>query len=140
MDVSINYLAVVVAAVVQVLIGWLWYGTLFGKQWKKMMGFTDEHMRSMKMKPGQAMLGGFVSALVMAGVLSCIITYVNAYTLTEGVMVGARTAFWLWLGFAAPITLGPVLWERRPFRLWYLNAGFYLIALVAMGSILGALA
>lgn len=32
-------LAVVLAAVVSMIVGWLWYGPLFGKQWMALMGW-----------------------------------------------------------------------------------------------------
>ena len=33
--VEINYLAVLVAAIASMALGFLWYGPLFGNQWKK---------------------------------------------------------------------------------------------------------
>jgi len=56
--VEINYLAVLVAAIASMALGFLWYGPLFGNQWKKLMGFTDKSMKAMKMTPMQAMIGG----------------------------------------------------------------------------------
>ncbi|MBI3341870.1 DUF1761 domain-containing protein, partial [Candidatus Curtissbacteria bacterium] len=38
MEFQINYMAVVAAAVVNMVLGFLWYGPLFGKPWMKMMG------------------------------------------------------------------------------------------------------
>lgn len=69
-EITINYLAVLLTAIVRMIVGILWYGPIFGKQWKKLMGFTDESMKVMKMKPMQATAGGFVTALIMAYVLA----------------------------------------------------------------------
>ena len=52
--VDISYLAVLVAAAAAMAIGFLWYGPLFGNQWKKLMNFTDKGMKEMKMTPVQA--------------------------------------------------------------------------------------
>ncbi len=47
-QVPINYLAVVVAAIANMVLGFLWYGSLFGKQWIKLSGFTAEAMNEAK--------------------------------------------------------------------------------------------
>ena len=39
---EINYLAVIVAAIVGFSIGSLWYGPLFGKTWNREVGFREE--------------------------------------------------------------------------------------------------
>ena len=38
---EINYWAVVVAALSAFVVGWMWYGPLFGKSWMELNGFTD---------------------------------------------------------------------------------------------------
>ncbi|MGC9355126.1 MAG: DUF1761 domain-containing protein, partial [Mariniphaga sp.] len=42
---SINYLAVIVAALSSFMVGWIWYGPLFGKSWMKLHGFTEEELK-----------------------------------------------------------------------------------------------
>src|SRR3989344_4272333 len=118
MDIPIKWLAVVAAGVVNMVVGYLWYGPLFGKMWKGLMGFTDESMKSMAMKPMVAMAWGFVASLVMAYVLS-------RFAFVSGAIdvMGALTlAFWVWLGFLATTTIGSYLWEGKPFKLFVLCA------------------
>jgi len=38
-ELKINYLAVLVAVVLQFVLGFLWYGPLFGEPWMEMVGF-----------------------------------------------------------------------------------------------------
>src|SRR3989344_5085036 len=133
--VPLNYLAIVVAAVANMVIGMLWYGPVFGRQWKFLMGFTDDGMKSMAMTPTKAIIGGCIAALVMAYVLAHSLVFAAAYLKVEGVSAGLQAGFWNWLGFVAPITLGAVLWERRPWRIWFLNASYWLVALLPMGVI-----
>jgi|GEM_PF-3896784 len=57
MEVTINYWAVLGAGVAAVLIGFLWYGALFQKPWMRLMGFTFESMKAMKMTPMAANIG-----------------------------------------------------------------------------------
>ena len=48
--VTINYIAVLVAAIVNMVLGFLWYGPLFGKQWIQMMNFDKKKMAEAKRK------------------------------------------------------------------------------------------
>lgn len=138
MEVPINYLAVVVSAVVAMAIGFFWYGSLFGKAWMRLAGITQEEMKSMKMTPLGASIGGFIMSLLMAYTLAHAIVFGNAYLGTAGAAGGMMGAFWYWLGFIVPATSGVYLWEGKSFKLWALNAGYYLVALLAMGAILAS--
>ena len=131
---QINVSAVIVAAFAQFMIGGLWYGPLLGRQWSRLSGVSPE---SMKPSPGAlaAMVG---CSLVMAYVLAHVLVFATAYMKVSGIGAGLSSGFWMWLGFAAPITLGPVLYEGKPLQLWLINAGYYLVSLLAMGAILAA--
>ena len=137
MDISVNYLAVVLAAVANMALGFLWYGPLFGKSWQRMMGFTAESMKTMAMTPFAAMVGGFVGALVMAFVLAHVIVLGNAFYGTGGVSSALMGGFWSWFGFLVPVTAGSFLWEGKSAKLWVLNAGYWLVAILLMSAILG---
>lgn len=134
--VPINYLAVLGAAIVGFAIGAAWYGPLFGKKWQALMGFTPESMKSMKLSATQAMAGGFVATLVMAYVLAHALIFASSYLNVSGISAGLQAGFWNWLGFIVPVTLGVVLWEGKPWSLWILNTGYYLVLLLVMGTIL----
>ena len=68
MSITVNYLAVLVAAVVTFVIGGIWYSrALFGPRWMAAVGKTEEECR--KGNRGTALFGAFVSALMMAYVL-----------------------------------------------------------------------
>jgi hypothetical protein len=137
MQISINYWAVLVAAIANIVVGSLWYGPIFGKQWKKLMGFSDSDMRSMKMTPTQAYVGGLVTALIMAYVLA------HDAAAWAGFYGGAGTfafafqlAFWIWLGYVATTQVGSVLWEGKPWKLFWLNTFQSLVSFIVMASIL----
>ncbi len=137
MEVPVNYLAVLAAALSSMMLGFLWYGPVFGKQWKALMGMTKESTDPTKktgMNKSYVLMA--LGSLVMAYVLSYSLTFVSAYTQTTGIVAGAMVGFWTWLGFVAPVTLGVVLWEGKPWKLWFLNAGYYLVSLKIMGVIL----
>lgn len=138
MEININYLAVLVAAVASMVVGFLWYGVLFMKPWMRMMGYTKENMGKMNMSANKAYMLQFVGSLVMAYVLAHALIFASYYLDAEGVSAGVTAGFWNWLGFVAPVTLGVVLWENKPWKLWFINASNYLVALIVMGIIIAA--
>lgn len=138
MEDPVNYIAVLGATVATMILGALWYGPVFGKPWMRMMGFTPESMKSMKLSPGAAMGIMAVLSLLMNYVLAHGIVFGNAYVGTSGIEGGMTGAFWYWLGFCVPLTAGVFLWESKSWKLWAFNALYYLVALLVAGAILGA--
>ena len=130
---AVNYVAIIVAAIANMVVGYLWYSKmLFGKAWMKLMGKKDMGKKdSMLMMMG----AGYVSSVVMAYVLAIFIQLNGAVT----PLAGAMTAFWAWLGFVATVTLGSVLWEGKSVQLWVLNAAHHLVGMAVMGAVLVAL-
>ena len=129
---TINYLAVLVAAVASMVLGSLWYSPLmFGKLWMQLSGINMKEAppKSKMMKLYGAL---FVSTLVMVYVLAHMVDYAQATTAMEG----AQAGFWIWLGFVATVSLGSVLWENKPVKLYLLNNAFQLVSMMLMGVIL----
>lgn len=137
--VDVNYFAIFLAAVSSMVWGSLWYGPLFQKPWMKMMKLDKSKMSASSSEMGKLYGIQFVGSLFMAFVLSHALVFAKAYLGTEGVSAGLQTGFWNWLGFVAPVTLTTVLWEGKPWKLWMLNNGYYLVMLSTMGVILALL-
>lgn len=128
--------AVIVAAVVSFLVGWLWYSqALFGKLWMRESGIPKSAMDKAKKKSMMtSMTGGLLAQLVMAWVLAMFISATASFGVVEGML----SAFWIWLGFVATIAFGSVLWEGKSVTLFLINALHWLVALVIQGAIIGA--
>jgi hypothetical protein len=133
MDVPVNYFAVVASAIAAMVLGYLWFGPLFGKQWAHMSGVSMERMQKGGMSSYLIMFAG---ALLMAFVMSHSLIFASSYLGEVGISAGLMSGFWNWLGFVAPVSLGIVLWESKPWKLWAINAGYYLVVLCVMGIIL----
>ena len=133
---EINYSAVLVAGIIGMAVGALWYSPmLFGKQWMKWNGMSMEHMEAAKKGGmGKRYFAGFIGTLFMSCTIAHVILYARAYSLFAGKWIGGMIA----IGIAAPILLGSVLWENKPVKLWLLNSGYYLVTFAIMGAILGA--
>jgi uncharacterized membrane protein len=132
MDIAINYWAVIVCAVANMVIGSLWYGPIFGRPWRKLMGITDESMKEGGKGMGARYAALAVASLVMAFILALFVQM----ALVVDVMGALQLAFWLWLGFIATVMLGTVLWEQKPVRLYILNIAYYLVTLSVQALIL----
>mgnify|MGYP001579531602 CR=1 FL=1 len=132
-QVSVNYLAVLAAAVASMVVGFIWYGPLFGKLWISLMNFDKKKMQEAQKKGmGKTYALAFLTSLIMSYVLAQFVGYVQAATIAEGTVL----AFWLWLGFFATTQLGMVMWEGKPVKLYLLNTLHYLVTLGVMASIL----
>ncbi len=131
MDIStINWLAVVVAAVSSFIIGGLWYGPLLGKTFMRAADVTEETLGSGN--TGLIFGVAFVLQLVAAAVLAMFIgpDAGLAFGLAAG---GAVGLFWIAGAFGVVY-----LFERRPLAHWAVNSGYQVLAYLVMGAILGA--
>ncbi len=130
MEVHVNHLAVIIAAIASYALATLWYAVIFGKTWQKLTGITGT-----KPAPLNIVLS-LIGSFLMSFVLYHSIAFGNYYVGTTGINGGLMGGFFSWLGFVAPVTLMTKLYERKPWGLWLLDNGFWLISLLVMGSIL----
>lgn len=129
-EIPINFWAVLVAALVKMVVGAIWYSPpLFAGPWQKLTGVSEADMKAALPK---AMAVDLIGSLVMAFVLVHAVVYAGASTLALGAAVG----FLNWLGFVATVAIAQVTYERRPLRLFLINNGALLVSLVLMGAIL----
>ena len=129
----ISYVAVLVAAIANMVLGSLWFGPLFGKIWMKWSDITSAKLEQMKKQGmGKTYTVGFIASLIMSYVLAHFVDYVEATTLVAAVQL----AFWVWLGFIATVQIGGVLWEGKPVKLFALTTTYQLVSLVVMAIIL----
>jgi len=139
LDIHINYWAVLVSAIVFFVIGWAWHSVLFGKAWAKLMGFDklDKKKQQAMMKTmGRSMAFNFLTNLLTAYCMAWVVQSGAAFYHVSGVVLGLQTGFWIWLGFIATSQLNAVLWEGKPFKLYLINVGHFLVAYLAVGTIL----
>ena len=129
-EIPINWLAVIVAAIIRLAVGAVWYSPVgFGPMWLKTVGLTQERM--MAAMP-RAIAVDAVGSLLMAFILLHAVVYAGATTLLLGGTVGALN----WLGFVAVVLIATNVYEQRPLRSAWVSAGFNLLAMVLMGALL----
>jgi len=133
---DVNYVALLVAGVASMIIGYLWYSkTLFGNQRMKLSKVSEADIKAASKEMPKLYGTMYLASLVMAYVVAMFISKIGV----TDVMGGVTVAFWAWLGFIATTMLTGVLYERKPLNLYFINAGYQLVTLVVMGAILGAM-
>ncbi len=133
---SINLLAVLVATLSTFLVGWLWYGPLFGKAWMDAVGFTEEDLQEGNM----AKIFGlaFIFELIMAFNLAMFLTgspeAAETMSAGTGAFYGFLTGFG-WIFFAIAVHS---LYEKKSWKYIFINGGYWTVSFTIMGLILGA--
>ena len=129
---DINWPAVVVAVVVAQVLGFLWYGPLFGKRWMAALGKTEEEVRAEG--PGAAMAVAVVASLLHAVALALILSTWDDPDLVDGIGAGLLAS----VGFAAISVVSNGMFEDRPKFLMGLYAGYLTLSITVTGAIIGA--
>jgi hypothetical protein len=137
---GMNYLAVVIAAVVAWLAGAAWYGVL-AKPWVAAQGKTMEEFRARRdaMRGSPAayapFLIAFVAELIMAWMLAGVLGHLGQVTVRNGVVAAA----FLWFGFVLTTMAVNYAFGARGIKLAAIDAGHWLLVLLVQGAILGAM-
>jgi uncharacterized membrane protein YeaQ/YmgE (transglycosylase-associated protein family) len=131
---SFNIIGSLIAAVVSMALGMLWYSdALFGVKWRADMGFSDEMMAAEKSKGmTKQIVFGFIGEFVTAMILSYFLYALGASSLGSALAV----AFWAWLGFCATLQFGAVLWARSSYRLFWINTIHRLVSFLLIVVVL----
>lgn len=138
---GVNYLAVLVAAIVGWAIGAGYYMTL-SKQWIAAQGWTADdlsrHREATKGTPAAWLpfVGVFVAELVMAWVLAGLLGHLGPGQVT--VWNGVVSAAFVWLGFVATTVAANNMFGMKKPTLSAIDGGHWLLVLIAMGIVIGA--
>jgi len=135
----INLFAVIVAAVVAFVLGFLFHGPISGKLWMKLANIHPTgNEKFADMVP--QMLWNLLSNLVTAYVLAIVYLFASTspFMGVTGAWGGIITGLWVWLGFLVTSSSIEVIWMGRTVKLWLFETVCSLIVMIAMGVIIGA--
>lgn len=132
MDIStLNWLAIIVAALSNFLIGGLWYSPfLFAKLWMKENKFTDEDMKDPKMLKVFGLT--FVYSFIMSFNLAMFLNDAKT-TASWGAIAGFLAGF----GWVAMSIFIIGLFERKSYRYMLIHGGYVTVSFIVMGLIIG---
>jgi len=134
-EIHVNYISILVAAVISFFIGALWYSPLlFARQWVKATGKTKEEIA--KGSSTFAYVLTFIAWLIAIYVLAVVIDYSVGLDSSPQFLYGILAAFLCWFGFVAAISLIHHLFAQRSIILWFIDSGYVLVSLLVSGAIL----
>ena len=124
----VAYVAVLVAAVVHIVLGYVWFMPMvFGKRYEaeggKPLG-TPAPM-TIAFMVISALLAAYGLGLLFGGI---------------GLVNGAVWGALIWLYFVAPVTAAAIFFQGRSWMWWGITAGYWLVGLTLMGAIVGVIA
>jgi hypothetical protein len=132
---NINFLALIVAAIASFGLGAVWYSpVLFSKPWLKAVGLSNEDLGKVNMTMifGSSFLLIFLMDFGLAVILQGHAT--RDITWRSGFLYGLL----LGLFFVATSIGINLLYQRKSFKLWAIDAGYQVLYLGISGAILGA--
>jgi len=140
---DLNFIAIIVAALVPSILGALYYGPLFQKQWLSSLGRTEEEMvpNSMPLTYGLGLLMALIVSFFLkfnielshkdvndAGEL----IYGSFHTFQHGALHGAMIA----LTTVVPVIVSLSLFQKSSGKNILLNVVFWTVCFAIMGGIL----
>ncbi len=133
----INYLSVIVSAVVAFIIGFLMHGPVLGKLWMRLANVHPTGNEKFSDMYGQ-MAWNLIANIVTAYVLAVIYLLVSTspFMSMSAISNGLICAFLVWIGFIVTGSSMEVIWMKRSFKLWIFECFSSLLTLLAMGAII----
>jgi uncharacterized protein DUF1761 len=130
--VHVNFLPVLVAAIVVFVLGWLWYSPfLFYKPWMRARGLDPvAAMTGAKMPAGK-----LVVELLRCIVLAYVIAHFVALLGVSSVFGAIHFGLLLWIGFPVILLVGSILWENMPVKVAAIHAGDWLVKMLVISII-----
>ncbi|MDX1439765.1 MAG: DUF1761 domain-containing protein [Rubricoccaceae bacterium] len=128
---SINYISVLVAAVLAFGVGSIWYGKpLFANTWMKEVGLTEEQIQQGNM--GMIFGGTFVMSFIAMLFLDIFIGQ------EAGALVGALHGAIIAAVFIGTSLASNYLFSQRSTKLFLIDAGYDVVRYALAGAVLGA--
>ena len=137
MDISVNFVSILLAAIASMAIGFLWYSELlFGKTWMKLMGYTKKSLEEDQKKMGPMYGLSFVAALITAYVLAHVMSLSHNFYGYPMLQTALTSAFFVWVGFIAPIQMTDVIFGKKTWKLYFINTFYQLTSVLIMGIVI----
>ncbi len=131
-EIKINHGAVWVSVIWLHILGFLWYGPLFGDAWMEAVGLTQADAES-----GSGSIGLWVTNLVASAgavyMLAWVFTKLNVQSIQSGLINGVLIAFFF---YTLPKMSGGMFAQTEYYLAW-LDGGFQMVGWGVSGLILG---
>jgi hypothetical protein len=126
-----NHTAVIISALILWFLGAAWYSpVLFARPWMALVGLKKDDSKK------KSMIGGMIASLIGDLLVAFILAHVIGWSGADSAGWGAFIGFIVWLGFFAAPHFPQGIYEGRPFRLFTINSGYWLVGLLIIGPLL----
>lgn len=144
---DINLFAVLIAGILNMVIGAVWY-RVWAQPWMRLINKTEAEITANQAQMGPIYGAATIGSLIIAYVLAHFISYVRlgalstmldpnaGVNLSQSLILGLQTGFWAFLGFVATTFLTNYLFADRPLKLYFIDACYYLVSFPLMGALL----
>ncbi len=127
---SVNWLAVAVAAILSLVVGFVWYSKpVFLMPWLK--GLEKDESFAQEANPITYVFA-LVSSFIEAVFVSFLLNTMGSTTLVSGLTAG----FMIWLGFVFTTHWVNDGFSKRSFGFTLITSGYHLVMLLIMGALL----
>lgn len=160
---EMNFYILFIAAIVPMIIGFVWYGPLFGNAWMSEMGFTKESLEGQNMV--KILVLSYIFSLLLTFFLQFIVihqmglfqtlinepgfkeetgeafTYFQNFVGTYGdrfrsFQHGAIHGVMSGMFFVLPVLSIIAMFEKKSFKYVTINAGYWIVTLAIMGGMI----
>ena len=134
---TLNYFAILICGILSMVVGFIWYGPLFGKLWLEVSGLS-----ALDEKAKKAMMTGAWKLYITQFFVSLFQLYVLALYI-KGWEEGDPyfNSFWIWAGFVMPSLFAAIFWtaesKKNQFMRIALQGGYQLVMFMIFALILG---
>ena len=129
MAIVINWLAVIVIAVIYCFIIFFWYyPSIFGNTWLKLVGKDGVDKSKIVRETIIMVFTSFVSVLILEILMD--LTGMN------DIISSLLLSFLLWVGFVAMVAVNQNIFNDRGIKLFLIEYGAYLVAFLIAGILL----
>lgn len=160
---EMNFYIFFLAALVPMVVGFVWYGPLFGKAWMNQMGFTEESLKDTNMVK-TLVICYILSILISLALMPMVIHQMGVYSTLAGepgfaeqsgdafvyfenfvntygdrfrtFKHGAFHGVLNGLFFVMPILGTIAMFEKKSFKYVAINSGYWIVTLAIMGGII----
>jgi hypothetical protein len=135
-EMSISWLAVVVASAVGMAIAGVWYGWAFVGVWRELTRVTVEDSKRAGKRPFVVLLA---SILVTALALAAACSIASGFFGSDSLWLDLATGLATWLGFSVTTLVQHNAFEQKPTRLTVINSAYQLVLFLGMALAVGLL-
>lgn len=135
-EITVNYWAILIGAVIAMALGAFWYGPLFGKKWTEIIGASTDDLEKRKEMQKQATplyIIQFLLVFFQVWVLAYFVNGWNDFGTPLNVM-------WIWAAFVAPTLASCAMWNNDSKKVMWarflIQAGYQFVVFVIFGLLL----